>query len=133
MLSPGTHGLMDTQTYLQPHYLRRDEEARKREAEESAKRYAILQAVYALRAAYRHGKYMDRWRYRTERPGVRYMQRTAPLWMEMNLHDGKCWCGRPKAEFKPNQKKYCCYGHYEIWTWGAAAGVGHVQGQDTAA
>ena len=32
-----------------------------------------------------------------------------------NLENGKCWCGKPKAEFDKGMKVYCCKKHYHEW------------------
>ena len=112
-------GLMASQTRLHPHCLERDPADVKREREESAKRYAQWLAEQDMRRACQRGKHVDTWRYDAERPGVRYEQRTAPLWMEMNMHDGRCWCGRPRSEFEEDQRKYCCGAHRSIWWLGA--------------
>jgi len=48
-------------------------------------------------------------------PGVRYELRQPPLWMELNIWEGKCWCGKPKKLFEPLQRKYCTGKHANLW------------------
>jgi len=53
--------------------------------------------------------------YRNHDVGFRHVLRKPPLFMIMNLHEGKCWCGKPKELFEPLQRKYCCYDHASWW------------------
>jgi len=55
---------------------------------------------------------MDTWHYRLQVPGIRFQNRQPPLFMKMNLHDGKCWCGK---SFKWPRRKYCCDKHADWW------------------
>ena len=55
------------------------------------------------------------WYWRGQKPGIRYERRQAPLWMEMNLQDGKCWCGRPKSEWDKRQRRFCTSDHGYWW------------------
>jgi len=52
--------------------------------------------------------------FRNQDPGIRYEQRNPPLFMQMNLWNKKCWCG--KKIVKP-RRKYCCNDHADLWYW----------------
>jgi len=54
---------------------------------------------------------------RVNQDGIRYEQRQPPIWMQINLKNGKCWCGKPKSLFAPQQRKYCCGDHSNLWIW----------------
>lgn len=57
-------------------------------------------------------------RYNKYRPGRRReSNRTPPLWMAINMFWGRCWCGRPRDQWEPLQRKYCCYEHARFWTY----------------
>jgi len=49
--------------------------------------------------------------------GVRYVQRQPPIWMQINVQSGKCWCGKPKEKFDKFMRKYCCNRHGSWWYW----------------
>ena len=52
-------------------------------------------------------------------PGnTRESRRPPPLWMLINIHHGRCWCGKPRDQWEPRQRKYCCGVHRRLW-WGA--------------
>lgn len=53
--------------------------------------------------------------YFEQKPGIRYERRVAPKWMYENLENKKCWCGKPKEDFNPLQRKYCTFEHSQIW------------------
>lgn len=52
------------------------------------------------------------WKWGHQLPGIRYQNRQVPLWMRINIHDGKCWCGK---EFKWPRRKYCCGRHANLF------------------
>ena len=61
------------------------------------------------------------WRFNLQQPGIRYELRQPPLWMIMNMHDGKCWCGKPKELWEKFQRKYCCGEHAQLWFYSIRA------------
>lgn len=50
--------------------------------------------------------------YRLQVGGIRYVTRQPPLWMKMNMWEGKCWCGK---SFEWPKRKYCCWEHSQLW------------------
>ncbi|MYG33157.1 MAG: HNH endonuclease [Cenarchaeum sp. SB0677_bin_16] len=51
-------------------------------------------------------------------------RRPPPFWMVLNMQHGLCWCGKPREEFEPRYRKYCCGKHaymYDCispyWSW----------------
>ena len=52
---------------------------------------------------------------RIHQPGIRYSQRQPPIFMQINLQNGKCWCGKPKEKFDKFMRKYCCNDHSRWW------------------
>ena len=46
--------------------------------------------------------------------GIRYEQRQPPIWMQINITNKKCWCGKP---FKWPRRKYCSDKHSSWWWW----------------
>jgi len=50
-----------------------------------------------------------------QKPGIRYLQNQAPLFMRLNVWAGKCWCGKPKELFEKFMRKYCCNSHASMW------------------
>ena len=64
-------------------------------------------AMSDAETAARHGKYV---------PGnTRDSRRPPPFWMVLNMHHDRCWCGKPKHMWCPNQRKYCCSDHRRWW------------------
>lgn len=53
--------------------------------------------------------------WRNRQLGLRYEFKQPPLFMTMNLWEGKCWCGKSKDQFAPYQRKYCCGHHSFLW------------------
>ena len=45
------------------------------------------------------------------RSGIRYAKKTPPIWIQINLLNGHCWCGKPKELWKPRQRKHCSTDH----------------------
>ena len=62
--------------------------------------------------------YTKTWKWGLQKPGIRYQNRQPPLWMRMNMHEGKCWCGK---SFKWPRRKYCCDTHADLWYWSIRA------------
>ena len=57
-------------------------------------------------------------KFEPQQAGIRYEQRQAPLWMYKRLHYGKCWCNKPKDQWKSSQqRRFCCGKHREIWNF----------------
>lgn len=42
---------------------------------------------------------------------LRTEKRPPPVWMQINLYHGKCWCGKPQSE----TDQYCCLDHRWLW------------------
>lgn len=59
--------------------------------------------------------------WRKQESGIRYELRQPPLFMRMNMWEGKCWCGRPKELWARFQRKYCCYDHSQLWFYSIRA------------
>ena len=58
---------------------------------------------------------LDIWHYSLQKEGIKYELRQPPLWMRQNLHDGNCWCGKPKELWEKFQRKYCSRKHANWW------------------
>lgn len=58
------------------------------------------------------------WKWGLQKVGIRYQNRQPPLWMRMNMHNGKCWCGK---SFKWPRRKYCCDTHANLWFYSIRA------------
>lgn len=52
-------------------------------------------------------------------PGdIRDSKKPPQLWMVINIHHGRCWCGKPRGQWGPRQRRYCCHRHYSVWAYG---------------
>jgi len=54
-------------------------------------------------------------KYHIQQPGIRYEQNQPPFFMIINLHNDKCWCGKPKKLFNQFMRKYCSNTHADWW------------------
>lgn len=57
------------------------------------------------------------WKLELQQAGIRYQKRQPPIWMIMNMKDGKCWCGKSKKLWETQRRKYCCGNHASWWFW----------------
>ena len=46
---------------------------------------------------------------------IRKTRRQPPVWMEINILWGRCWCGKPRDMWTGNQRRYCSTGHKFWW------------------